>query len=241
VDADAIGQRRYYLECCEKRRMKILAISDIVEPVLYGPNISSYAADVEAIISCGDLPFEYLEYVLTFSGAPLYYVLGNHDPAEERKAPAGCIPLDGRGVRVGDLTLAGLSGSRLYSGGPNQYAEHAMRRRCRALSRKIIFGSLWGRELPDVFVTHAPPFGLGDAEDPAHIGFEAFLPLIDRYAPALWLHGHIHLYGPGIEERRVAGRGVTQVVNVYGHKFLEAPAKAVAGTVPGHASGLQAT
>lgn len=61
--------------------MKILAISDIVEPVLYGPNISSYAADVEAIISCGDLPFEYLEYILTVSGAPLYYVLCNHDQA----------------------------------------------------------------------------------------------------------------------------------------------------------------
>ena len=241
MDADAIGLRGYYLECCEKKRMKILTISDVVEPVLYGANISSYVADVEAIISCGDLPFEYLEYVLTFSGAPLYYVLGNHDPAEERKAPAGCIPLDGRVVRVGDLTLAGLSGSRLYSGGPNQYAERAMRRRCRALSRKITFGSLRGRERPDVFVTHAPPFGLGDAEDPAHVGFEAFLPLIDRHAPALWLHGHIHLYGPGIEERRVTGRGATQVVNAYRHRFLETPVKAVAGSVPRRASGLRAT
>ena len=218
--------------------MKILAISDVVEPMLYGVSLTSYAADVEAIVSCGDLPFEYLEYVLTFSGAPLYYVRGNHDPAEDRKTPPGCIPLDGRVMDVGNLTLAGLSGSRLYSGGPNQYTERAMRRRGRALSRKITLGSLWGRKKPDVFVTHAPPFGLGDAEDPAHVGFEAFLPLIDRHEPALWLHGHVHLYGPNVEERRVTGRATTRVVNVYGHKVLEVPGEAVAGTVASYAKGL---
>jgi hypothetical protein len=50
--------------------VKILAISDVVEPVLYGADLSSYAAGVEAVVSCGDFPFEYLEYVVTFSGAP---------------------------------------------------------------------------------------------------------------------------------------------------------------------------
>ncbi len=143
-------------------------------------------------------------------------------------------------MRAGNLTLAGLSGSLSYSGGPNQYAERAMRRRCRALSRKITLGSLWGGERPDIFVTHAPPLGLGDAEDPAHRGFEAFLPLIDRHNPALWLHGHVHLYGPDIEGRRVKSRGATQVVNVCGHKILEAPGEAVAGTGTRHTSGLQA-
>jgi predicted phosphodiesterase len=39
--------------------VKILAISDIVEPVLYGAALSSYTEDVEAVISCGDLPFEF--------------------------------------------------------------------------------------------------------------------------------------------------------------------------------------
>jgi uncharacterized protein len=75
--------------------VKILAISDVVEPVLYGASLSSYTDGVEAVISCGDLPFEYLEYVITFSGAPLYYVRGNHDPDEEKGVPAGCISLDG--------------------------------------------------------------------------------------------------------------------------------------------------
>jgi uncharacterized protein len=203
--------------------VKILAISDVVEPVLYGKNLSSYAADAEAVVSCGDLPFEYLEYVVTISGVPLYYVRGNHDPAEDAKSPAGCIPLDGRVVEADGLTLAGFSGSRWYSGGPNQYAERAMRNRGRLLSAQITLGKLRGRKSPDVFVTHAPPLDLGDQEDPCHIGFETFLSLIDRYHPSLWLHGHVHLYGPKAGDQRITSRGETWVVNVYGHQILEVP------------------
>lgn len=215
--------------------MKILAISDVVEPVLYGAALSSYAAGIEAVISCGDLPFEYLEYVVTLSGAPLYYVRGNHDPPEDKGAPAGCVSLDGRVVNAGGLVLAGLSGSRRYSGGPNQYTERAMGRRAYMLSARIALGALGGRREPDVFVSHAPPCGLGDREDPCHKGFEAFLSLIDRHEPSLWLHGHVHLYGPEVAGRRVTSRGTTRVVNVYGHQILDVPGPRVqeAGEVAG--------
>ena len=204
--------------------MKILCISDRVEPMLHGPSLTSYARGVEAVISCGDLPFEYLEYIVTFLGAPLYYVLGNHDPGPDSpEYPEGCTPLDRRIVEVrgegGEVVLAGLSGSRLYSGGPNQYTERQMDRRATALSARIVWRKLTGRPVPRVFVTHSPPFGLGDAEDPAHVGFESFLDLIDRHEPSLWLHGHLHLYGP--KEQRVVSRGDTKVVNVYGHRIIE--------------------
>ncbi len=200
--------------------MKILCISDRVEPMLYGPNLTTYAKGVEVVISCGDLPFDYLEYIITLLGAPVYYVLGNHDPAPgSPERPGGCTPLDGRVVNAGGVVLAGLSGSRLYSGGPNQYTERQMRRRARALSVRISCRSLAGRPKPRIFVTHAPPLGLGDREDPAHVGFEAFLGLIDRHKPSLWLHGHVHLYGA--EVQRVLSRGETKVVNVFGHRILE--------------------
>lgn len=203
--------------------MKILAVSDAVEPVLYGENLARYASGIEAVISCGDLPFEYLEYVVTFSGAPLYYVRGNHDPEENKKSPEGCIPLDGRVVDIGGAVLAGLSGSRWYSGGPNQHTERAMHYRGRSLSVRIAVDRLLRRGTPDAFVTHAPPFGLGDREDVAHTGFEAFLGLMDRHSPPLWLHGHVHLYGTEARERRETRRGETRVVNVFGHKILEIP------------------
>ena len=204
-------------------------MSDTVEPILYGGSLARYAAGVEAVVSCGDLPFEYLEYVVTFSGAPLYYVRGNHDP-EGPKAPEGCIPIDGRVVDVGGVVLAGLSGSPWYSGGPNQHTERAMRRRSRALSARISLGRMRGSNPPDVLVTHSPPLGLGDREDVAHTGFEPFLRLIDRHTPTLWLHGHVHLYGPEAREGREAHRGGTRVVNVYGHRILEVKARDAAGS-----------
>jgi uncharacterized protein len=190
----------------------------------HGPSLNSYAGGVEAVISCGDLPFDYLEYIVTFLGVPVYYVLGNHDPGPEGpEYPEGCTPLDGRVVEAdaeaGSLVLAGLSGSRLYSGGPNQYTEREMRLRSWALSARILRRRLLGRPGPRVFVTHSPPFGLGDREDQAHVGFRSFLGLIDRHEPSLWLHGHVHLYGP--EGQRVTHRGETKVINVFGHRILE--------------------
>jgi Icc-related predicted phosphoesterase len=200
--------------------VKILCVSDRVEQMLHGPSLNSYAGGVEAVISCGDLPFDYLEYIITFLGVPTYYVLGNHDPAADGlERPEGCTPLDGRVVDAGGVVLAGLSGSRLYSGGPNQYTESQMRRRAWALSAKIVGRGLIGRQAPQIFVTHSPPFGIGDGEDPAHAGFESFLRLLDRHEPSLWVHGHVHLYGP--EVQRVASRGQTKVVNVFGHQILE--------------------
>jgi Icc-related predicted phosphoesterase len=202
--------------------MKILCISDRVETTLYGPSLNHYASGVEAVISCGDLPFSYLEYIVTFLGVPVYYVLGNHDPAPDGKEhPEGCIPLDGEVVDIGGVLVAGLSGSRMYSGGPNQYTERQMRRRARALSWRIRLRKLLGRPAPSVFVTHSPAFGLGDREDHAHVGFESFLEIMDRHEPELWLHGHVHLYGPDQEKQRVTKRGGTNILNVFGHKFIE--------------------
>lgn len=200
--------------------MKILCISDRVERLLYGPSLNTYAGGVEAVVSCGDLPFAYLEYIITFLGVPVYYVLGNHDPAADSKEyPGGCTPLDERLVDVGGVTLAGLSGSPLYSYGPNQYTERQMYLRAWALTMKIWRRKLLSDRKPLVFVTHSPPFGLGDREDPAHVGFESFIGLIERHHPNLWLHGHVHLYGPN--DHRETHRGETRILNVYGHQILE--------------------
>jgi Icc-related predicted phosphoesterase len=207
--------------------VRVLAISDVVEPVLHGAGLKGYGRGIDAAISCGDLPFDYLEYVVTVLGVPLFYVLGNHDPDERQQAPEGCTPLHGRVVDAGDgVVLAGLSGSQLYSNGPNQFTEAQMRRQARRLGRHLLWHRLRGRPAPGAFVTHSPPFGLGDREDQAHIGFESFLGLMDRHDPPLWLHGHVHLYGLEEKAKRETSRknargGATRIVNVYGHQVLE--------------------
>jgi Icc-related predicted phosphoesterase len=75
-----------------------------------------------------------------------------------------------------------------------------------------------GRRGVDVLLTHAPPFGVGDEDDPAHQGFEAFLPLVERLSPKLLVHGHIHPYGQAKPDRYL---GTTTVVNAVPFRLLE--------------------
>ena len=74
----------------------------------------------------------------------------------------------------------------------------------------------------DIVVTHAPPMGLGDLDDPAHRGFEAFLKLIDRYHPKYLLHGHTHLSYRAGTVREVM-RGETEIINVSERYVIDYP------------------
>ena len=58
--------------------MRALVISDKVEPILYSPGIVRRAGDVDLIISCGDIPFYYLEFIVSMLNRPAYFVYGNH-------------------------------------------------------------------------------------------------------------------------------------------------------------------
>ena len=135
----------YALQSDRFSRVKILCISDRVESMLYGPNLTSYARGVEAVISCGDLPFDYLEYIVTFLGAPVYYVLGNHDPGPDGpEYPGGCTPLDGRVVEAeaegGGVVLAGLSGT---AGGSTNAATAVPGYRCHGRGAGAGTGPSW--------------------------------------------------------------------------------------------------
>lgn len=85
--------------------MKILAISDEVVDLLYSPRIKERYADVDLVLGCGDLPFYYLEFIVTMLDVPLYYVPGNHDKPNQYMSDGrvvnraeGCETLDGRVV-----------------------------------------------------------------------------------------------------------------------------------------------
>ena len=52
------------------------------------------------------------------------------------------------------------------------------------------------------------------------MGFDTFNRMLDRYQPALFLHGHTHLnYGRGIQRESVYGK--TRVVNPYERYIIE--------------------
>ena len=60
--------------------VKILAVSDEVVERLYSLCNVGHFNEVELIIGCGDLPYPYLENMVSFLNVPLFYVPGNHDP-----------------------------------------------------------------------------------------------------------------------------------------------------------------
>jgi len=210
--------------------LKIFAVADEVDESTFDDKLAVLRPDL--VVSCGDLPFDYLEYLVGRVDVPLLYVPGNHDPglatlnttwmSPQQEAPVpgpqGCDNADGRVVEVSGLRIAGLGGSLRYKDGPNQYTQAQMRWRALSLEIRVrLKRARAGRKL-DILITHAPPYGVGEAEDAAHVGFAAFHRIIRNLHPMLLIHGHVHPYGRARPERNIGG---TRVVNAVPSRLIE--------------------
>lgn len=168
--------------------MKILAVSDEECPALWEHCTSDKLKEYDLIVSCGDLKSEYLSFLVTMARCPLLYIHGNHDEHYDSRPPEGCDCIEDKLVTYNGLRILGLGGCRQYHPGKFQYTERQMKRRIRKLRWQIRrAGGV------DLVLTHAPAQGLGDRDDPAHMGFEALRELLDQYHPAYLVHGHVHL------------------------------------------------
>ncbi len=209
---------------------RILAIADEVDESLYGDKLARLRPDL--VVSSGDLPFDYLEYIVSRLDVPLVYVPGNHDPElrspdptwaplhpdAPRPGPQGSDNADGRVVAAAGLRIAGLGGSMRYKNGPNQYTDAEMRWRALSLEVRIKLNPARGHRKVDVLLTHAPPLGWGSKHDLAHRGFAAFPRLLKALAPNMLIHGHVHPYGRTQPVRHLAA---TQIVNAVPSRLIE--------------------
>ena len=78
----------------------------------------------------------------------------------------------------------------------------------------------------DILLTHAPIRGLGDQEDLCHRGFDCFGPLLDRWRPAVMVHGHVHQAYSGahfLRERDWNGIPVINASTSYEFDLPETP------------------
>jgi len=195
--------------------MKILLISDEECPFLWEHYQPGRLDGIDLIISAGDLAPDYLSFLVTMGRAPVLYVHGNHDGKYQRRPPEGCESIEDTITVVNGLRILGLGGCLRYSAGEHQYSEQEMESRIRKLRRQ-----LRKHKGVDIVVSHAPVRGYGDDESYVHRGFEAFLPLLEKYKPKYWVYGHVHMrYGTG--KPRILQCGETTLINACEKYLLE--------------------
>jgi len=195
--------------------LKILSVSDFIDSSLTRKVEEKILEPVDLIISCGDLPPEYLSFLRNRLDKPLFYVKGNHDIRYTLHNPKGCSNIHAQVLLFNSVKILGLEGSMWYNGGVNQYTNVEM--------KKIIWGlwfSIWRKGGVDIVVTHAPPRHVHDAEDLCHMGFESFNRLMDKRKPEFLIHGHMHKPF-NTHEERITRVGQTKVINTCGYTIFE--------------------
>lgn len=174
--------------------VKILCVSDTVMPQLENAaNLRRRYNDVELLVSCGDMPSVYLEFIASVLNVPLFYVRGNHDERYTEYPPGG-EDLHRRVLEYGGLTFAGLEGSINYNEGKVQYHESEMLAMVVGMGPRLSYRRLRMGHGVDVLVTHSPPKGIHDADDLPHTGLRALLRFMEWYRPRYLVHGHVHTY-----------------------------------------------
>lgn len=209
-----------------RENYRILAVSDAVEPRIYGPNVRNVARDADLVLGCGDLPYYYLEYIVSALNLPLYYVHGNHDRPEHRSndtvvnEPPGGENLHRSVCHVNGLIIAGLEGSHRYNNNPRyQFTQNDMWRQILSMAPTLLANYLlYGRYL-DIFIAHSPAFGIHDGSDRPHTGFHAFLSFLRWFKPRYFLHGHQHVYRSNVTTHTRYEE--TEIINVYPFKVLD--------------------
>ena len=195
--------------------MRILLIADEPCKALWDYYDGERLKGIDLILSAGDLPPQYLSFLVTFSNCPLLYVHGNHDDIYDVKPPEGCICIDDQIYVHEGIRILGLGGSMRYNNGRYQCTEKEMAKRIRKLRFQLM-----RRRGFDILLTHAPMHGCGDQDDLPHRGFSSFQPLLDRYKPDYMVHGHVHMnYGYNIP--RVNEYGSTRIINAYEKYMLQ--------------------
>ena len=62
--------------------MKILCVSDYVDPMIYNQNVKEVFPDIDLILCAGDLPLDYVDFIVSVFNKPTYFVFGNHNLEE---------------------------------------------------------------------------------------------------------------------------------------------------------------
>jgi Icc-related predicted phosphoesterase len=217
--------------------LKILCVSDQIDPLVYSPNIKKRFSDIDLILSAGDLPLDYLDFIVSNLNKPLFFIFGNHhtnDLIHYTKIwnnlisikdinsffyGCGAVHLGTKVKKEGKLIIAGLGGCMCYNYGVNQYTDLQMLIEITKLIPRLVWNRIFYGRFLDILLTHAPPKGIHDRNDKCHWGFKSYLWFMKIFNPKYLVHGHIHLYD--LSELRCTKWKNTTVINAYSHFIIE--------------------
>lgn len=217
--------------------MRVLCIADNIDPLVYSSNIKERFGDVQLVLSAGDLPLSYYDFIVSSLNKPLVFVFGNHhlkyfnafggrshksqfDWSEYENQNLGGFTYTGWKItKINGLLIAGFGGSKRYNNEENQYTEWRMKTKMLRVLPHLFWNRLVHGRYIDIVLTHAPAKGIGDGEDRCHSGFESYLWFMRKFKPKFLIHGHIHLYDQN--STRIYNYNDTTVVNAYNHVVIE--------------------
>jgi hypothetical protein len=210
--------------------VRILAITDEVDGRLYNPALATRRGHYDLVLSCGDIPPYYIDFVGSMVGAPIYGVHGNHDASFVKRdrdgSPEGwgMGELHGRTIHEQGLLIGGFDGCLRYNHGSYQYTELGMREQVARMVPQLLVNKLRHGRYLDILVTHAPPRDIHDQPDRPHQGFRVFRWFLQTFRPRYHLHGHIHIYDNRTITRTQFHH--TEVLNTYPYRELTVQALA---------------
>ncbi len=216
--------------------MKILCVSDQIDPFVYSAGAKEYFKDIDLILCAGDLAMEYIDYIVTTLNKPTYFVFGNHNLEEfgyyhqsevnysiknldSLSHCHGAIYSGFKVAKENKTLIAGCSGSMRYNNGNCQYTESQMFFRLLKMVPKLLLNKLIHGRYIDIFLTHASPLGIHDKQDLCHKGYKCYIWFLKKFKPKYMVHGHIHLYDQ--QEVRVSKFEDTTIVNAFSHYVFE--------------------
>ena len=199
--------------------LRVLSISDQIVDFLQSEDGRNQIANIDLILSCGDLPYYYIENVFETFGVPVFFVRGNHDKLTEfgtkgvRTTPYGAVDVHNRVINHNNLLIAGFEGSQRYKNGPFMYSQSEMWINVFKIIPKLLWNKYAHGRFLDVLITHAPPWKIHDKPNYVHQGFKAFVWLLKTFKPSYHFHGHIHLSPNGQHAETIFGS--TKVINTF--------------------------
>ena len=196
--------------------IRLLAVSDVLEPALVDERNRKAVEPVDLIIGCGDLDCDDLAFIAGGFDAPLIYVQGNHDTEDRWRQRAHICPKAIHSTSIvhrAGLSIAGLTWPGRRGNGANRSERAAWSQALRLATRRL------GKLDPMIVMSHVPPLGAGDIPtDAYHRGFDGYRWLLAHVEPTLWLHGHTPLAAARDWKVQV---GATTVVNVTGAVVID--------------------